>query len=381
MRILITTDVAGGVWSYTEELVDALLGRGHAVALAVFGGEPGSGHRAWLAGHRELPLAVLPYPLEWLPEPEPGLGESVGELRRVVADFGADVVHLNQYYYGAFELGAPRLVAAHSDVVSWWRTVKGEEPPDDPWFRRYRAWIASGLQGAHVRVAPSAWIAAQVEEIYGVGPIRAVHNARAPERWEERPPAGARVRRRGPRGPLVVAAGRLWDEAKGVRDLIPAAARLRGAARVVVAGPTRHPAGGQDFPAEAPGIEWAGILCARELRLLLSQAQVYAATSHYEPFGLAPLEAALAGCALVMADIPTYRELWDDCALFYPTGDAEALAAATLELLGDGGLRRMLAAAARARARARYTPTRMAEEYERLYHEAVQVSLETTATE
>ncbi|HEX6940811.1 MAG TPA: glycosyltransferase family 4 protein [Longimicrobiales bacterium] len=363
MRILMTTDVAGGVWSYTEELVDGLLGRGHEVSLVIVGGRPGPSHERWLARRPGVAVTVLPCPLEWLPEPEPGLSASVERLRRVVREAAPDVVHLNQFYYGAFDLGAPTLVAAHSDLVSWWRAVKGEEPPDDAWFGRYRRWVRDGLRGAGARVAPSAWLAERVRETYGSGPVRVVHNARSPQRF--------RGRRRGPRLPLVVTAGRLWDEGKGARDLIPAAARLGDRTRVVVAGPVEHPAGGEDFPADAPGVEWVGTLDHEALRLLLARAQVYAAPSRYEPFGLAPLEAALTGCALVLSDIPTFRELWHGCALFHPPCDADALAEAVLELLGDGARREALAAAAKARALERFTPERMAADYEALYLELV----------
>ena len=47
----------------------------------------------------------------------------------------------------------------------------------------------------------------------------------------------------------------------------------------------------------------------------------------YEPFGLAVLEAAQAGCALVLSDIPTFRELWDGAAMFVPPGRRRRLAA------------------------------------------------------
>ncbi|MGI9180839.1 MAG: glycosyltransferase family 4 protein [Longimicrobiaceae bacterium] len=363
LRILITTDLAGGVWSYTEELCDALAARGHEVSLVAFGGEPGAIHREWLAERPELDFTSLPYPLEWMPEPEPGLSASVDALGEVATRLAPDVIHLNQFYYGAFDLGAPKLVVAHSDVVSWWRAVKGEEPPDDPWFRRYRGWAEDGLRGAELRTAPSRWMAAQTEAIYDAKTVRVVHNARAPARFlaasEEE------------REPLVVTAGRLWDEAKGVWDLAEAAGRLEGRGRVMVAGPARHPVGGEDFPADAPGVEWVGVLPTAELRLLLSRAAIYAATSRYEPFGLAPLEAAFSGCALVMSDLPTFRELWEECALFYPPGDAAALAAALGELLDDPPRRRSLAAAARARALERFTPGRMATEYEALYREAI----------
>ena len=66
-------------------------------------------------------------------------------------------------------------------------------------------------------------------------------------------------------------------------------------------------------------------------------------TALYEPFGLAVLEAAQAGCALVLSDIPTFRELWDGAALFVaaattPRLCAEAVtgAARTIRLDGVG---------------------------------------------
>ena len=358
MRILITTDVVGGVWVYTEELTDALLGRGHEVALVVLGGA-GQDQLRWLEAHPELEWTSIGAPLEWMPEPQPALSASLAPLRAAVQRFRPDVIHLNQFFYGAHDLGAPKLLVHHSDVLSWWRAVRGEEVPDDAWFRRYRGWVREGLAGADVRAAPSGWMAATAEATYGVDSFHPVHCGRSPEIFL----AASQAERE----PLTVLAGRLWDEGKGARDLLGAARWLSGAGRVVVAGPAKHPAGGADFPTDAPGIEWAGILTPAELRSLFGRASVYAATSCYEPFGLAPLEAVLAGCALVMSDIPSFRELWDECALFYPAGDAEALSKALRELLDDGTRRATLAAAARDRALDRYTPERMTAGYEALY--------------
>jgi glycogen synthase len=363
VRILLTTDVVGGVWSYTEELVDALAGAGHDVALVSLGGEPRTEHRAWLAERPALRYTALPHALEWMPDPEPSLAASVDALREISARFSPDVIHLNQFFYGAFDLGAPTLVVAHSDVVGWWRAVHEAEPPDDPWFRRYRGWVRDGLAGAAAVAAPSASMAADIAGCYG-RKARVIHNARTPSRFAPSP---------GRREPVAVSVGRLWDEAKGVRDLARAAARMRagggGGPGVVVAGPVRHPAGGDDFPADVPGLEWVGVLPADQLAALLGRAAIYVATSRYEPFGLAPLEAALAGCALVMADIRTFRELWDGAAAFYPPGDDAALAA-LLESLHDEPRRRAaIAAACRARALERFTPDRMAIGYLALYDE------------
>ncbi len=176
MRVLLTTDTAGGVWSHTEELVDALRARGHHVVLVAFGAVPSAVHREWLDARPELPFTWISSPLEWMAEPEPALSASVNALRRVVEHEKPDLIHLNQFFYGAHQLGAPKLVVAHSDVLSWWRVVKGENAPNDPWFRRYTGWVRDGLAGADLRAAPSAWMAGQVKAIHGFGDVHVVHN-------------------------------------------------------------------------------------------------------------------------------------------------------------------------------------------------------------
>jgi len=81
----------------------------------------------------------------------------------------------------------------------------------------------------------------------------------------------------------------------------------------------------------------------------MARSAIVASPSRYEPFGLAPLEAAQAGAALVLADIPTYRELWDGAAVFAPADDAQAFAAALNRVASDDGLRRELATSAKER--------------------------------
>ena len=96
------------------------------------------------------------------------------------------------------------------------------------------------------------------------------------------------------------------------------------------------------------------------MRAKLAERPIFASSALYEPFGLSVLEAAQAGCALVLSDIPTFRELWGDAALFVPPHDDRALAAAVLRLLGDRADRAERAALSTRRA-ARYTVDAMAD--------------------
>ena len=75
------------------------------------------------------------------------------------------------------------------------------------------------------------------------------------------------------------------------------------------------------------------------------------------------LEAAQAGCALVLSDIPSFRELWDGAADFVPADDDRALAAAVERAARDPA---RLGAAAQRRAE-RYTVEAMASGTAALY--------------
>jgi glycosyltransferase involved in cell wall biosynthesis len=157
--------------------------------------------------------------------------------------------------------------------------------------------------------------------------------------------------------PLILAAGRLWDEGKNLAALEAVAPGLPWPIRV--AGSATQPDGGTRIPR---GVEAAGDLAPRALARELARASIYALPARYEPFGLSVLEAALSGCALVLGDIPTLREIWGPSAIYVAPDDHEALAAALKRLIEDASTRQSLAHAARARA-IKLTPERMANAY------------------
>jgi glycosyltransferase involved in cell wall biosynthesis len=110
----------------------------------------------------------------------------------------------------------------------------------------------------------------------------------------------------------------------------------------------------------------------------LSRAAIYALPARYEPFGLSALEAALSGCALVLGDIPSLREVLGESALYVPPHDVDALRTVLNVLAGDPALRSRLGEAARRRALT-YTPSQMAGAYYTAYQELLATSLPPTA--
>ena len=110
-----------------------------------------------------------------------------------------------------------------------------------------------------------------------------------------------------------------------------------------------------------------------QLRALYSRAAVYAATARYEPVGIAPLEAAFSRCAIVANDIPSFREVWGDAALYFRTNDGGSLAQTLRQLDADRALRHAYADRAYTRARERFTTKRMIDDYIELYRTLVSV--------
>jgi glycosyltransferase involved in cell wall biosynthesis len=355
MHILVTADTIGGVWNYTRELVTGLARRGVRVTLVSFGGVPMKEQRAWLEGLHGVQYLPTAYGLEWMQDAERDLRESVQYLGEVIRDARPDLLHLSQFCYGAMKTTQPRIVVAHSDVLSWNQAVHGELPKG-PWAKWYGGMVRKGLAGANLVVAPSQWMLQSLEDCYGRQPkSRVIYNGRTPARFD---PMARKEN-------YAVGAGRLWDEGKQLRLLMemerpPLPIRVAGAKALA----------GESARGEAksvPGVEFVGELSEEAMRELLSRAAIYIAASKYEPFGLAPLEAALSRCAIVANDIPSLREVWEDTVLYFRKDDARSLREALVLLHGDRELRMEYANRAYERAVRHYMAGRMVDEYMEAY--------------
>lgn len=332
-RVLITSDAVGGVWTYSLDLARGLAAAGLETALAVLGPAPSPRQAADARAVPGLALIDTGLPLDWTasaPDEVLGAGASVRDLAR---ELRVDLLHLNSPALAAAGgFAAPVVGACHSCLATWWAAVKrGPMPADFAWRTRL---VERGLAACDALIAPTHAFAEATARAYGIAAPHAIWNGREPA-------PGVREEAE----PCVFTGGRLWDEAKNVAVLDAAAAEIR--APLYAAGPLDNPNGGR---LELRHARPLGPLPAAEVAAWLRRAPVYATAARYEPFGLGVLEAAQAGCALVLSDIPTLRELWDGAALFVGSDDARGLARACGRLLGDDRERARLGARARARA-------------------------------
>jgi glycosyltransferase involved in cell wall biosynthesis len=328
-RILLTTDAVGGIWRYSIELARGLADRRVKVVLAVLGPRPTVFQHREVFASPGVTLVVTGLPLDWLAETETEIESAAQALAALAGEVCADTVQLHApALVGHANWPAPVVAVAHSCVGTWWSAVHGGVlPPDLAW--RSRA-TAVGTERANYLLAPSRSFADALRAYYPSSrPIEVVLNGRA------------RMLGHGPRRAHALTAGRLWDEGKNVAAMDAAARVLHRP--VYAAGPLCGPNGAR---LTCSHLQMLGPLNEAALADEYARAAVFVSTALYEPFGLAVLEAAQGGCALLLSDIPTFRELWQDVAIFIPPRDPDRIAYELDRLLRDPPLRDERGAAA-----------------------------------
>ncbi len=348
-RILMTTDTVGGVWTYARVLAGRFAGRGPEVVLAAMGGEPDEPARRRLEQLPGVELHCADLALEWMDSPWEEVDRAGDWLRDLCETTDPDVVHLNNYAHGDLGWGRPVLMVGHSCVCSWFEAVEGRAAPAR--FDEYRRRVAAGLRAADLVAAPTRAMLVSLKRHYGPLPeCRVVSNGLCPERFASRPAE-----------PMVLTAGRLWDEAKNVAAVREVAAESSWP--VYVAGRQESPDGGE---VDLGGLQVLGELAREDLKEWYARAPVYALPARYEPFGLTPLEAAMSGCALVLGDIDSLREVWGKSAIYVDPDAPRELAEVLEAFAGDPALLGEMQRRAAGRAR-RYRADRMAHRYLELY--------------
>jgi glycogen synthase len=315
------------------------------------GDTPSPEQTSWMADLSGLDYRPSACRLEWMQNAEEDVQNSKEFIESVIDEVKPDVLHANQYCYGALSSALPRIVVAHSDVVSWWVAVHGQEPEATPWVNWYRETVGEGLRGADVVVAPSMWMRDAILRHYlPPTPTTVIHNGRSSHLFEPDLP----------KEHFALSVGRVWDAGKQI-DLLKSREHQ---IPVYIAGREKEP--GSSLPGNL-SLPPRGEQSQEELRAVYARAPIYVATSRYEPFGLAPLEAALSRCALVANDIPVFRELWGDAAYYFRTNDADDLARALRVLHTDPAQRKLYGDLAYARARNRFSAQSMVNQYMDIY--------------
>lgn len=349
-KIVMTTDTVGGVWNYSLELCRALLPHHVEVHLVSLGKDPSASQIREVKRLENTTLYPYPYKLEWMEDSSEDVKKTAWEVEQFCRMIRPDIVHLNNYVDVGKIPGTAKLTVFHSCVQTWWMAVKGHRVPErwDPYLQL----VQNSLNTSDFAVFPTEAIrraACRAHRIRTRSTV--IHNGRYT------PGAG-----RTPKSKFILCTGRIWDEGKNLEILGAVAGRLPWP--VYVAGQNTPPDGSESVSFE--NIRFLGKLNARELDYWLEGASIYVNPALYEPFGLAVLEAARAGCALVLSDLKTLKEVWQEDACYFHPRKEDELTEILLGLIHEDGLRKKYQKKAQQRSR-RFNITDLGEAYFRLY--------------
>ena len=351
LTILMTTDTGGGVWTYSMELCKALKQEGVFIHLAAMGTWPTKEQEEEAASLENVLLYKSDFKLEWMQDPWEDIDQAEKWLNAIYHTVQPDILHFNNYAHRNEDWSCPTVTVFHSCLQTWWQAVKGTSAPAV--WGKYTSLVSESLNSSNVVVAPTKAILKKAAAAHSISPeTRVIYNGKDMELSEEI----------FEKEDFILCMGRLWDEAKNLGSLSGIAKELPWP--VYVVGNNINPNTGEEVFIE--NVKFLGELPQEEAEQWLQRAKIFVSPTKYEPFGVAILEAAASGCALVLNELDTLTELWQDTAVFFdPENKAEAREL-ILQLIENESFRNDIAKKAKERA-TNFSAERMAAAYAETY--------------
>jgi phosphatidylinositol alpha-mannosyltransferase len=330
-------DVPGGVQGHVVDLAKALLARGHSVSVLAPADEdadlPPFVHPAGKA--LGIPYNGSVARLQFGPV-------SYARVRRWLRDNAFDVLHLHEPTAPSLSMLA--MLVAEGPIVATFHTSTARSRT----LTAFQPVLRPLLEKITARIAVSA-LARRVQVEHSGGDAVEIPNGVDVDFFAKAVPLDGYPRA----GGTVGFVGRFTEPRKGMGVLLEALRKILPEfedLRLLVVG--RGEA--EDLlreagPELAPHLVLLGQVDDETKARALRSVDVYCApNTGGESFGMVLTEAMAAGTAVLASGLDSFRRVLDDgrAGMLTPTGDADALADALRELLGDPTRRASLAAAA-----------------------------------
>lgn len=352
MKILMTTDTVGGVWTYVMSLCKCLEHYNVEIHLLSMGGMLSEEQQAQVNAISCICIYQSSFKLEWMQSCERDVQSAREWVAFMYNKIRPDIIHFNNFGQTLGSWNCPVITVYHSCVISWWIAVKGENPP--PEWGKYIQAVRNTIEVSDVIVAPSHSMLEQARTANGD-----FKNAKVIYNGLDSPSEYI-----GEKEYIVLTAGRIWDEAKNIKMLLKTAKHIEWP--VYIAG--NHHISGTPPVSIVENVHFLGHLTHKKLQHYMRRASIFVMPAQYEPFGLSVLEAARSSCALILADIPSFREIWGDAAVYFDQNEEVEIQKALQNLIADEELRVQISQRAYERS-LDFSAQKMAGNYMQLYEE------------
>jgi len=316
-------------------------------------------------------------------------------LRRVLAEFNPDVVHVRMFLTQLSPLILPLLRDVPSLYhVVWYRPIcptgtkllptgspcqksaglicyrSGCVPLRDWILLRFQMWLWRKWRHAFKRIVANSRTVQECLIADGIEPVEVIHNGVAII------PATQILSSK----PVAVFAGRLVSE-KGVDALLQAFAmvtRERPEAQLIIAGEGPERAKLVQLAEKlriTPNVTFLGHLAKGEIETRFAQAWVQVVPSRWaEPFGFVAVEAMMRGTAVVASSTGGLGEIVEHgkTGFLVPPNDPQELAKRLVEVLSDRAKAERMGQSGRRMAVARFSLARQCDQFIALYQHMVQ---------
>jgi phosphatidylinositol alpha-mannosyltransferase len=324
-------DVPGGVQFHIRDLAEHLIRRGHEVSVLAPADDETPLPPYVVSAGRAVPVpyngSVARLNFGFL---------SAARVRRWLHDGDFDVLHIHEPTSPS--LGLLSCWAAQGPIVATFHT---SNPRSRAMVAAY-AILQAALEKISARIAVSEYARRTLVEHLGGDAVVIPNGVDVGFFAEAEPKAEWQ-------GQTIGFIGRIDEPRKGLPVLMKALPRIleeRPGTRLLVAGRGDEKEAVAGLPAQMrERVEFLGMVSDEDKARLLRSVDVYSAPNRGgESFGIILVEAMSAGAPVLASDLDAFRQVLDEGSAgeLFPVGDADALAAAAVRLLGDPGRRAVL---------------------------------------
>lgn len=344
-KLLITTDVSNEIWNYAIKLCESIKLSINADILAVNFGKKLDNNKIEEIKSLDIKVISLEYQPEKLLYEEKDNAENF--LLNVIKEFKPDIIHLNHYFNLKNKVNCPVVITAHNDLISLskWSGLRLKTN-----LNEYRNIVKNAVNSSNIILSTSRFGAECLIKEYEIkNNIRIIYNS-----------VNTKPCLDFPEKICLLAEGNSNSKSDNLEILNKIAHKIPGNIKIKVIGKNF-------YYRNSKRIEWLDNLSKEDLIKTFNDSSIFLALSNYDPHGFASIMSAYSNCAILANNVPTYKEMWGDCAYIFERNNINSFIRSLNNLIENRSLLINTAKRCQAKALSSYNMKRMGLEYINTY--------------